>query len=119
MPPKKYYSKRSPGFTTGIVYGPGTIQRPIMMGGAKRIMIRHPQHGYGFFDSIGNFFKKTLPSAARSVGNFIKDKKLLSIASGFIPGPIGGVSSAILKQVGLGRGRRKVVSHTRSSKLSF
>ena len=116
MPPKKYYSKRSPGFTTGIVYGPSTSIRPVMMGGAKRIMLRHPQHGYGFFDSIGNFFKKTLPSAARSVGNFIKDKKLLSIATGFIPGPIGGVSSAILKQVGLGRGRRKVA---RSSKLSF
>ena len=45
----------------------------------------HPQYGWGFFDSIGNFFKKAF--------GFVKDNKLLSKAGNiagsilpFIPG---------------------------------
>jgi hypothetical protein len=118
MPPKKFYRmKMSPGYGAN-VYGPGTKVRPVMMGGAKRTMLHHPQHGYGFFDSIGNFFKKTLPAAARSVGNFVKDHKILSTVAGYIPHPAASLASAVLRQVGLGRGRRKVTA-SRSSKLSF
>ena len=113
MPPKRGNKRmtggRSPFITGTKFYSPGSIIRPVMLGGAKKKYIHHPQLGYGFFDSVGNFFKKTLPAAARAAGKYIKDKKLLSTITGLIPHPAAAVANGVFKQVGLGR-RRNVLS---------
>lgn len=75
----------------------------------------HPQHGSGFFDSIGNFFKNTVPNAFKKVGNFVKDNKLISRGLGLIPGVGGIVASTAAKQLGVGkkRGRKRKVGRPR------
>lgn len=68
----------------------------------------------GDFLGIGNFFKHTIPSAAKTVynkalkptANWIRDNKVLSTAAGYIPHPAGTAVSTGLKLVGLGRRRR-------------
>jgi len=97
MPPKKRKS------TKPRVYPIGSKKKPIMYGGARRMMHHHAQHGYGFFDSIGNFFKKTLPNVARKVGSFVKDNKILSRGLSLIPHPAAGMAGKVAGMVGLGR----------------
>jgi hypothetical protein len=67
----------------------------------------HPQHGSGFFDSIGNFFKKGW--------NYVKDNGLISKGLGFIPGVGGLVGSTVAKQLGVGKrvGRKRKVGRPR------
>lgn len=65
---------------------------------------------------LTDFFTKTIPRAAKTVynkaikptGKFLKDSKILSTLSGFIPHPAGKIASAGLNAVGLGRRRKRV-----------
>ena len=61
MPPKKRKSSKPR------VYPIGSKKKPIMYGGARRMMHHHAQHGYGFFDSIGNFFTTNLAGRCKYV----------------------------------------------------
>lgn len=54
-----------------------------------------------------DFFTKTIPGAAKKVGSFIKDKKLVSTILGQIPHPAASVASKVASAVGLGRRRRR------------
>ena len=82
------------------VAGPGRM--------GKRVHLKrgvHPQHGSGFFDSIGNFFTKTLPSVVTKYGpaalDLAKKTGALSKVASFVPG-VGSVLSTGLKAVGYG-----------------
>jgi hypothetical protein len=67
---------------------------------------RRRQRGSGFFDDVGRFFTKTIPSGFRSAGNWIKDNKVISRGLSLIPHPAGKAAGFITGQLGLGRRRR-------------
>ncbi len=87
-----------------------TVHRKRVIGG-RRLVHRKRVGGSKFTD----FFTKTIPGVATTVynkalkpaGQFIKDKKILSTALGFIPHPGAKAASTIAGAVGLGRRRRR------------
>ena len=89
-------TKRKVKRPTGIkVYGIKSKKRPIMLGGARPMYHHHHQHGYGFFDSVGNFFKRAY--------NVVKNNKLISRVGSLIPHPAVQAAARVAGQLGLGR----------------
>lgn len=84
------------------------------MGGGRRMVRR--RRG-GDFLGIGNFFRNTVPAAARSVYNnaivpahdWIKKNKIVSRGLSLIPHPVGKAASIAASIGGYGRRRRRVV----------
>src|SRR6185312_592781 len=94
------------------VHGPGKMGRRVHLHRGV-----HPQHGSGFFDSIGNFFTKTLPGAvikaAPYVNTALKATGILGKAAGGIP-VVGPVAGALVKAAGYGARKRKAAPRAHS-----
>ena len=73
-------------------------------GRTRRRYVRRRQVGANIFKKIWSGIK----SAAKPIGKFIKDQKLISKGlNTFLPGPVGKVAGAAASQLGYGRRRRR------------
>jgi len=91
--------------------GPYSVIRASYAGNGRRRM-RAPvrrRRGRGFFDSI----KRVLSS----IGNFVKDNRLISRGLSLIPHPYARVGSTVASSLGLGRRRRRPVRRRRGGNL--
>ena len=67
------------------------------------------QYGGGFVDWVKGAANTVYNSAIKPAAKWVKDNHVISTAAGFIPHPAGKAASAVLRQAGFGKKKRKAI----------